>query len=287
MSNKIVKYRTWYKGTPPRPIKLSIPGWAGENRSHSNGNKPQPWHCTPFVDGCVYGYELIYPFKTECRVLRRNKEIIFEGDFSDETWNIDRSKAPMSTFAMDHYGMSSSLDLEPPEGYVIRTETHPRFYTDTTGTCPIMLPGHIHRWWSRIFFVVFKAPKEGEIHIFREGEPYGQVLFVPEKSNFTFQQMTPEEEKIRSDRERALSSQGSKICTHAWRDHKGNSFDNKYKVLASAYLKEGEEGVQKCIEKSLSKAVTTNGRLKPIKKKFFSHEKVHKKAKKQDKNKLQ
>jgi hypothetical protein len=286
MKEKIVKYRTWYKGVPPRPIKLKIPGWAGENRKHSNGTEPQPWHCTPFVDGCIYGYELIYPFESECRVSLKNGEITFEGDFKNDTWNSNKSKAPMSTFAKNHYGMSSSLDLEPPEGYVIRTETHPRFYTDTTGTCPIMLPGHIHRWWSRIFFVVFKAPKEGEMHIFRHGEPYGQVLFVPEKSNFSFVQMTMEEEKVRSDRERCLSDHGSKICTHAWRDNKGNQFDNKYKVLSSAYLKNGEEEVEKVIKESLIKK-NKDLNIKNIKKRFFSHEKIYKKTAKCKKNKVQ
>jgi hypothetical protein len=277
MQEKIVKYRTWYKGTPPRPIKLQIPGWSGVNRKHSNGTPAQPWHCTPFVDGCTYGYELLYPFETECRVLRKGDDIIFEGDFNNETWNMDRTKAPMSKFAKDHYGMSSSLDLEPPEGYVIRTETHPRFYTDSSGTCPIMLPGHIHRWWSRIFFVVFKSPKEGEMHVFRKGEPYGQILFVPEKNIFSFQQMTPEEEKLRVETERSISENSSQICTHAWRDNKGNQFDNKYKVLSSAYLKGGEEAVHNVIKESKNKK-PKKIKIKNIKKRFFANEKIHKKT---------
>ncbi len=188
-----VKYRSWHKGVAPSPIKLEIPGWAGDNKQHENGCEPQPWHCPPFVDASTYGYELIYPFDNDCFVKKINGKIIFEGDFSSEDWDIDecgrptsdqqskRKTPPMMSFSKNHYGMTSALDLEPPEGHITRTEPHPRFYTDESGTVPCLVAGHIQRWWSRIFFVVFKSPQEGQTHIFRKGEPYGQVLFLPQK----------------------------------------------------------------------------------------------------------
>jgi hypothetical protein len=255
MNEIVVKYRTWYRGSEPSPIKLSIPGWAGSDRNHSDGASAQPWHCPPFVEGSTYGHELIYPFKNECRVRRVNGEVLFEGDFSSEDWSLDENNQPLSgdkprkkdpplvSFAKGHYGMSSSLDMERPEGYVIRTEPHPRFYTDDTGTVPCMLAGHIQRWWSRIFFVVFKSPREGETHVFRPGEPYGQVLFVPQKSLVKFQKFTHEETMERDNRERRISNYGHNIATHVWRDEKGLQFDNKYKVLSSSYSKGGYEEV--------------------------------------------
>lgn len=240
-----VKYRTWYKGIKPKPIKLEIPGWAGIQNDHSNGDMPQPWHCLPFVEGSTYAFELIYPFDTECVVTRGLDSINFSGDFSQEcVWN---SGPPMSSFATGHYGMTSSLDLMPPEGYVTRIEPHPRFFTDETGTCPIAVPGHIQQWWGRIFFVVFKAPRIGEAHIFRKGEPYAQVLFVPAKNPAKLVEMTHQEQKERSEREEAISKYRTQIAKHTWLDYKNNPFDDKYKVLSGIYAKEGITGIERCL----------------------------------------
>lgn len=257
---RIVKYRTWYNTDTPRPIKLQIPGWAGLDRSHENGSIPQPWHCPPFVDASTYGHELVYSYKSECLVKRKYGEIIFEGDFSAEDWHLaedgsattgDRPKKttpPMMCFAPGHYGMSSGLDLEPPEGYVIRTEPHPRFYTDDTGTVPCMLAGHIQRWWSRIFFVVFKAPREGETHVFRPGEPFGQLLFVPQRNHFSFERFSSAETRKREAREKMIGEHGHKIAHHSWYDHKSLRFDDKYKTLSSAYARGGYENLDSTIE---------------------------------------
>ena len=44
----------------------------------------------------------------------------------------------------------------------MRTEPHPRFYTDTTDTVPIAVPALLRtEWWPMISFIVFKAPREG------------------------------------------------------------------------------------------------------------------------------
>lgn len=274
-----VKYRTWYEGQPPKPVKLQIPGWSGKNRSRRNGTEVQPWHCPPFVDASTYGHELIYPYKSECIVKRTNGELVFEGNFSEEQWilgedsryQVGGNTPPMMSFANGHYGMSSALDIEPPEGYVLRTEPHPRFYTDETGTTPCLVPGHIQRWWSRIFFVVFKAPREGEMHIFRQGEPYGQVLFLPQRNPVEFIAFTDEERVERENRERKITTHGSKIAKHSWYDNNQLAFDDKYKVLAKAYESGGYVGVDETIEKRASApppAVKTK-----IPKKLFSSRK--------------
>ena len=77
MENIKLKYRSLFKGLSPKPIKLEIPGWAGEQNKHTNGDKPQPWHCPPFIEAATYGLELCYPFETECRV----KNTIFQFNF--------------------------------------------------------------------------------------------------------------------------------------------------------------------------------------------------------------
>lgn len=252
-----VKYRTWYKGVPPKPIKLQMPGWAGESNDHSDGAKPQPWMCPPFVDGSTYGLELIYPFDAECHVTRKGDEIIFQGDFTKESgaWignqqGIPPNSPPFLSFAPDHYGMTSSLDIMPPEGYCFRIEPHPRFYTDRTGTVPIASAGNIQRWWGRIFFVAFKSPMEGETHIFRHGEPYAHVLIIPNKPRYDIKPMTTEEADRRGKNETILGEHGDKVAKHNWTDHKGMPFNDKYKVLARAFAKGGEEKVQEVLDQA-------------------------------------
>ena len=53
------------------------------------------------------------------------------------------------------------------KGFAIRTEPHPRFYTDRTDTVPIAVPALVRNWWPMMFFTVFKSPAEGRTHIFR------------------------------------------------------------------------------------------------------------------------
>ena len=84
-----------------------------------------------------------------------------------------------------YYTYQVSLDLKVEEGWAIRTEPHPRFYTDPTDTTPIAVPALIRRWWPMIYFLVFKSPPEGKTHIFRPGEPFAQMLIVPEEAAST------------------------------------------------------------------------------------------------------
>ena len=127
MKEILVKYRTWHLGTAPRPTRLQMPGWAGQNRDHGNGATPQPWHCPPFVDASTYGHELVYPFKSESTVRRINGDLIFDGDFSDEQWSIN--EAGMSVSGTD--SVTLSLDgITPPDStasftFLSKTGTHP------------------------------------------------------------------------------------------------------------------------------------------------------------------
>jgi len=243
-----IKYRTWYKGIPPRPIKLQIPGWAGEPNNHADGDKPQPWHCPPFVDGSTYGLELCYSFDTECHVSMADGKVKFDGDFSAEQTSCP-NLPPFMSFAPGHFGMTSSLDIKVPSGYVLRLEPHPRYYTDTTNTAPCCIAGHIQtEWWSKIFFVVFKNPIPGQTLIFRKGEPYGQILVVPKKVTYDLKVMTRAEAEDRNAQDYKVSKYCKNFVNNDWHDHLGHNFDDKYKVMNAVFAKGGIEALRAFID---------------------------------------
>jgi len=245
-----IKYRTWHTGIPPKPIKLEIPGWAGEYNSHSNGDRPQPWHCVPWIEGSTYGLELCYSFATECHVKLVNDKIVFEGDFSEENKLCPGvNLPPFMSFAPGHFGMTASLDIRVPEGYILRLEPHPRFYTDMTDTVPCCVAGHIQTdWWPRIFFVVFKNPRPGQTLVFKKGEAFGQALVLPRKISYCIEEMSEEEKLERLKMDKKIDDQSKKYVKNDWRDNQGHNFTDKYKQLSIIANKGGTEAVNKFLE---------------------------------------
>jgi hypothetical protein len=243
-----LRYRAWNRTQPPRRIRLGIPGWAGETVPAVDGAAPQPWHCRPFTEASTYGIELVYAFETECRVTTEGGEIRFHGDFSGEIARAaergERVEVPFGAFAANHYGMTTALDVMPPPGYVLRIEPHPRFFTDTTGEVACAVPGHIERFWPRMFFVVFKAPKESETHVFRPGEPFAQLLVVPATASYALEPMAEPEAEDRRTQNDQMSALQWLLARHIWRADNGLWFDDKYKQLLRIYRASGIDGVR-------------------------------------------
>ncbi len=258
MSESIrVKYRAWHLGKPPKLIKLQIPGWSGCDHTHKTGSKAQAWHCQPFIDGSTYGMELIYPFESEAHCIMRDGKMCFEGDFEKEN-QITKPQGvtlpPFACFADGHFGMTSCLDIQVPDGYILRLESHPRFYTDTTNTVPCVVPGHLQTsWWPKIFFVVFKNPSEGQKYIFRKDEPYAQILILPKKVSYEVEQMTEQEVFKRGMQDGIIVDYAKKIAGQTWTSEGGHQFDDKYKKLSSIAAKHGCPHVQEHLESLKSK----------------------------------
>lgn len=235
-----IKWRNWFKGLPPRPIKLEIPGWAGEN----NWDHGQPWHCKPFKDGSTYGLELIYPFDTEVTVTTRDGNLVWTGDFTEEKGQQPWDR-PFSSFAPHHFGFTSSLDIQTEIGYGTMILPHPRIYTDRTGTAPLAVGGMIESdFWPRVFFIVFKSPLEGQTYVFRKGEGYAQILVVPKKVKYKIDRMTAEEEKTRAAMEQTLDRHRTDVATRTWKTVSKDEFDNKYKILSGVAATGGPQAVQ-------------------------------------------
>ena len=164
MAKLEIKYRLEGKALPPRPVRISLPGWGGSpEMKKENGSQPQPWHCPLHVEGATHGLELIYEYDTEVRIVNNNGNVMVVRDREAEPGG-----GPGPNFSLSvprppqNYLFNTSLDIQAPPGYVLRTQPHPRFFADFTGTAPVALYGHVHsEWWPKQLFIVFKIPPPG------------------------------------------------------------------------------------------------------------------------------
>jgi hypothetical protein len=157
-----VKYRVVNPGLAPRRTRLEMPGWAGQPEPRADGSQEFAWHCAPFTEGAQYGIEVFYPYDNELRVSRKSGKLIFDGDLGPRPDNSgDLMWPPFRCFGQDYYTYQLLLDLKVGKDWAVRTEPHPRFYTDPTDTVPIAVPALLRtEWWPMISFVVFKSPVE-------------------------------------------------------------------------------------------------------------------------------
>jgi tetratricopeptide (TPR) repeat protein len=242
-----LKYRTAHSGRPPQPIRLEIPGWAGDASKMQSGNVPQPWHCNPFVEGSTYGLELIYPYDSECHIVNEGGDVRIEWDYvRDRAAGV--SGGEFVRFAPKHYLFNTHLDLQAPADHVLRFEPHPRYFTDESGTVPCPIIGNLQtEWWPKLFFVAFKAPLPGQRHIFRKGEPYAQIIVVPRRVSYEIEAMTADEARKRSDLEAKMVNAQLQIAEHGWHDNTGYEFNDKYKVLGRVFHMLGASAVNEAI----------------------------------------
>ena len=144
------------------------------------------------------------PMRTSCMSQQKNGVLHFDGDFG-EAPDDDLQWPPFRKFGSDYYTHQLLLDLKVGADWAVRTEPHPRFYTDTTGTVPIAVPALLRtEWWPMISFIVFKSPREGEVHIFRPGEPMLQILVLPVTCDINLVPMDEEEAAEREMRGRRI-----------------------------------------------------------------------------------
>lgn len=247
-----IKYSAYAKAMPPRPIRVSTSGWGGLNQKMVDGSEPQPWHCLPFVEGSTYGLELVYQYETECHVINDDGAVRFEWDFAAEP-GVELTGGEFITFepqtASKFYLFNTRLDVVPPPGYVVRTEPHPRFFTEDSNTVPLAMIGHLqNEWYPRKLFVVFRTPRPGERHIFRKGEAFAQLLFVPHHVDYELAPMPAEEEALRRKLESQIDTARNLIATNHWKNPAESHFNNHYKVLASTFTRQGLGAVRQKIE---------------------------------------
>jgi hypothetical protein len=197
----------------------------------------------PFTEGAQYGIEIFYPYKNELAVSRKNGEVVFEGDFGPKPEN-GLEWPPFRSFGKDYYTYQLLLDLKVGKDFAVRTEPHPRFYTDTTGTVPIAVPALLRtEWWPMISFIVFKSPQQGQTHIFRPGEPMLQILILPVTAEFKLVPMEKEEAAEREMRGRRIHASRETLADDStWISDTDTVFDGTYRhLLRAAKAKAKEE----------------------------------------------
>jgi hypothetical protein len=239
-----VKYRVVNPGLNPRRTKLEMPGWAGKPDPRRDGSHEYAWHCMPFTEGAQYGIEIFYPYENELRVSKKNGEFVFDGDFGPKPDDSDLLWPPFRGFGAHYYTYQLLLDLKVGKDWAVRTEPHPRFYTDTTDTVPIAVPALLRtEWWPMIAFTVFKAPTEGRTHIFRPGEPMLQILVLPVTADFNLVEMNEEENAEREMRGRRIhESRPTLAADSTWISSTNTEFDGTYRhLLRAAKAKERQE----------------------------------------------
>ncbi|MGO9672860.1 MAG: hypothetical protein ACLPSF_01595 [Methylocella sp.] len=229
-----VKYRLCHPGLRPRRTKLEVPGWAGSSEPRANGSHEHPWHCMPFAEGARYGIELFYPFENELHVSMRGGKLILDGDFGPDP-ETGLQWPPFRTFGETYYTYQILLDLKVEDGWAIRTEPHPRFYTDPTDSTPIAVPALLRHWWPMMSFIVFKSPAEGRTHIFRPGEPFAQIIVIPAEADFDLIEMSEEEAAERELQSRRIHQSRTTLGAETqWISSTNIVFDGTYRHILSA-----------------------------------------------------
>src|SRR5579872_7354183 len=230
-----VKIRLFNQALAPRRTKLQMPGWAGQPAPRADGSHEYAWHCMPFTEGAQYGIEIFYPYQNELAVSRKNGEFVFAGDFGPPP-DDSVQWPPFRSFGQDFYTYQLLLDLKVGKDLAVRTEPHPRFYTDMTGTVPIAVPALLRtEWWPMISFIVFKAPGEGQTHIFRPGEPMLQILVLPVTCDVNLVPMDEDESAEREMRGRRIhASRATLAADSTWTSDTDTVFDGTYRYLLRA-----------------------------------------------------
>ena len=229
-----VKFRAAHPNLKPRRTKLAVPGWAGEPEPRADGSHEYAWHCIPFSEAAKAGIELLFPHDGEFRVTTQNGSPVFSGDF-EQAADPDEARPPFRDFGGIYYTYQSLIDLKVDEGYAVKVETHPRFYTDATGTVPIAVPAVIRRWWPMIYFVVFKSPAEGQTHIFRPGEPFLQITIVAADEKLDLVEMPEEEAAERELQSRRIYASRSTLSAETqWTSSTDTVFDGTYRRIHGA-----------------------------------------------------
>ncbi len=100
---------------------------------------------------------------------------------------------------------------------------------------PIAVPALLRNWWPKLNFVVFKAPGEGQTHVFRPDEPFIQFTVVPAEAKFDLMEMPADEAAERELRSRRIHASRETLSADTqWTSSTNTVFDGTYRRLLGA-----------------------------------------------------
>lgn len=239
-----IKYRLFEPRLAPRRTKMEVPGWSGKPEPRRDGSHEFAWHCMPFVEAAQYGIELFYPYDNELRVTKRNGHVVLEADWGPDP-DTGINWPPFRSFGENYYTYQLLLDVKVTDDMAVLAQPHSRYYTAENDDVPLAVPALLRTsWWPMISFVVFKAPPEGHYHVFRPGEPFMQLLFVPADPEFELVPMDEEEAAEREMRGRRIHASRETLGkATAWTSSTNTVFDATYRqILRAARAKAKQAG---------------------------------------------
>jgi hypothetical protein len=90
---------------------------------------------------------------------------------------------------------------------------------------------------------VFKSPPEGKTHIFRPGEPFAQILIVPEEATFDLVPMSDEEAAERELQSRRIFQSRNVLSADTqWKSATNTVFDGTYRHILGAASEKAKQG---------------------------------------------
>jgi hypothetical protein len=82
---------------------------------------------------------------------------------------------------------------------------------------------------------VFKSPAEGRRHVFRPGEPFAQVIVIPEEAPFDLVEMQEEEAAERELQGMRIHANRDRLAEGSrWQSRTDTVFDGTYRFMARA-----------------------------------------------------
>ena len=237
-----IRYRSHGGRPPPQVVRVRVPGWAGDPQPRADGSHEQPWHCMPFSESARYAIELTYPYAQELVVTSIDGAVRLDADWGEPPEG-EGAWPPFRPFGADYYSYQLSLDLAVPAGWAVRTEPHPRYFTDPSYETPLAVPALIRSdWWPMIFFAIFRAPPPGVRHVFRQGEPFMAFTVIPADPEIELVPMEAEDAAQRELRSRRLAASRDKLAEGTrWLSDTNTVFDGTYRNMARAARSKARE----------------------------------------------
>ena len=156
-----VKFRLVNPELKPRRTKLEMPGWAGQPAPRTDGSQDMLGIARRLPKARNTASRSSIPIAMSFASAKR-RHARFRWRFRAAARDGDLMWPPFRSFGRDYYSCQFLLDLKVGKDWAVRTEPHPRFYTDPDRHVPIAVPALLRtEWWPMISFMIFKAPAEG------------------------------------------------------------------------------------------------------------------------------